>query len=73
MSKSVTKSAVLIGVMVLSFDAKLHRQFASTAPTPFDTQRSIFGPPAFAKMVFYMYKSFPESPLLIGLTLLSFE
>jgi hypothetical protein len=73
MSKSLAESAVLIGLTLLSFDSKLHRQFASTAPTPLDSQRSIVGPPAPPRILFYMYNSFAERAVLIALTLLSIE
>jgi hypothetical protein len=43
------------------------------ASTHVDPQGSIIGPPAFAEIIFYMYESFAESPLLIRLTLHSIE
>jgi hypothetical protein len=72
MYKRFPESAVFIGLTLLSFTRNLHRQFASIAPTPFDSQGSIVGPPGRATMAFYMFESFAESPVLIGLTLLSF-
>jgi hypothetical protein len=49
----------------------MHRQFAYIAPAPFDSQRSVVGPPGLAKMVFYISKSHAESAVLIGSTMLS--
>jgi hypothetical protein len=43
------------------------------ASTHVDPQGCIGGPPALAKFVFYMYKSFAESAVLIGLMVLSIE
>jgi hypothetical protein len=75
--RSFAESALMIGLMVLSIQLNSHRypqyQFASTASTPFDSQQSIVGPPALAKMAFYMYKNFAERAVLIALTLLSIE
>jgi hypothetical protein len=73
MYESLAESAVLIGLTLLSFDSKLHRQFASIAPTPLDSQGSIVGPPAPPRIVFYMYRSLVESAVSIGLMLLSIE
>jgi hypothetical protein len=73
MYKSFAESAVLIGLMALSIEYNSHRQFASAARPPFDSQVCIVGAPAFSKMVFYIDESIAESALLIGLMLLSFE
>jgi hypothetical protein len=45
----------------------------SAASTPFDRQGSIIGPPALARIAFYMCKCFAESAVLIGLMLLSIK
>jgi hypothetical protein len=77
MYESFVESAVLIGLMLLAIDCDLHRHlqrpFGTTASTPFDSQRSIVGPPALAIMVFYMYTTFAGSTLVIGLMLLSIQ
>jgi hypothetical protein len=43
------------------------------ASTHVDPQGCIVGPPAVARMVFYMYITFAESTLLIALMLLSIQ
>jgi hypothetical protein len=43
------------------------------ASTPFDSQGSIAGPPVVAKIHIYVYKSFGESAVLIGLMLLAIK
>jgi hypothetical protein len=59
-------------VCIQSSEIRIAIQTAQ-ASTLVDPQGSIVGAPAFAKMVSYMYEGFAESPLLIGLTLLSFQ
>jgi hypothetical protein len=49
------------------------RIHSSKASTPFDLQGGIVCAPLLAKMAIYMYKSFAESALLIGVMLLSFD
>jgi hypothetical protein len=49
----------------------MQRQFAAIAPAPFDSQRSVVGPPGLAKMVFYISKRPAESAVLIGSMVLS--
>jgi hypothetical protein len=48
-----------------------HRQFASIAPWPIDSQRSVVGPQGLDIMVFYESKRLAESALMIGLMVLS--
>jgi hypothetical protein len=71
MTRRLAEMAILIGSMVLSNDSISHRQFASLAPGPFDCQGSVVGPPALAKIMFYMHRRLAESAVLIGSTVLS--
>jgi hypothetical protein len=72
MYRSFAESAVLIGLRLLSMERNLHRrQFASTAPTGFNSQGSNVGPLALARMVFYMYRTFAGSTVSIGVMVLS--
>jgi hypothetical protein len=43
------------------------------ASTPFDSQGSFAGPPELARIHTYVYKSFGESAVLIGLMLLAIK
>jgi hypothetical protein len=65
------ESAILIASTVLSNDSNSHGQLASIAPWPFNSQRSVVGPPALAKTLYYMSKRLSESGLLIASTLRS--
>jgi hypothetical protein len=71
MSKRPAESALLIGSTVLSNDSDSHRQFASIAPWPFDSHKSVVGPPADAKTVFYMSRGVTKSAVLLASTVLS--
>jgi hypothetical protein len=73
MAKRLAEGALLIGSTVLSNDSNSHPQFASRAPGRFDFEGGIVGPPALAKMVFYMSRKLAESTLLIGSTVLSID
>jgi hypothetical protein len=46
-------------------------QFASIAPGPFDSQKSVVGPQGLDRMVFYMSKRYAGSALWTGLMVLS--
>jgi hypothetical protein len=71
MSRGPSERAVLIGSTVLSNDSISHRQFASMAPGPFDSQGSVVGPQGLDIMLCYMYGRLAESAVLIGSTVLS--
>jgi hypothetical protein len=66
-TKTAAEGGVRIGLKVLSFECEMHRQFASMAPGPIISQRSIVGPRQLAKMVFYITKTLTESGVLISL------
>jgi hypothetical protein len=70
-SKRLAESALLIGSIVLSNDSNSHRQFASIAPWPFDSQRSVVGPQGLDIVVSYMSRRLSESAFLIASTVLS--
>jgi hypothetical protein len=72
-TRTFAGSGVLIGLLVLSFDSDLRRQFAANALAPFDSQRSIVGPQGLEIIVFFMSKNLAESAVVIGLMLLSFN
>jgi hypothetical protein len=71
--KSFAVSAVLIGLMLLSIKRNSHRYPSANASTPFDSQGSIAGPPVVPRRHTYMYRSFGESAVLIGLMLLAID
>jgi hypothetical protein len=64
MYKSFAESAVVIALKVLQSSEiriAIHSANASTASTALVSQGCIVGPPALARIVFYMYKTFAES------------
>jgi hypothetical protein len=73
MSKSLAKIALLIASTVLSIASNSHHHRSGNSPRPptpsptFNFQESIVEPLALAETVFYMFKSFTESAVLIGL------
>jgi hypothetical protein len=71
MSKTLVESAFFTGLMVLSFEIILHRQFPSIPHVLFDFQGSVVGPQRLDIMVFYMSRRLAESALMIGLMVLS--
>jgi hypothetical protein len=71
MSQRLDGSALLIASTLLSNDSNSHGQFASIAPWPFNSRRSVVGPPALAETLYYMSKRLSESGLLIASTLRS--
>jgi hypothetical protein len=52
---------LMIGLVLLSIERKMHRQFAAIAPGPFNSQGSIVGPQGLDNMVLYMFKRPAES------------
>jgi hypothetical protein len=70
MSGRLAENALLIALTVLSNASNSHRQFASIAHGPFDSQGSVVGPLGLATMVFYMTRRLAETALLIASTVL---
>jgi hypothetical protein len=52
---------LMIGLVLLSIERKMHRQFAAIAPGPFNSQGSIVGPGGLERMVLYILKRPAES------------
>jgi hypothetical protein len=61
-TRTFAGSGVLIGLLVLSFDSDLRRQFAANALAPFDSQLSIVGPQGLEIIVFFMSKANALAP-----------